>query len=91
VRENLDEEFTNFGQHYRFHFIPINEFWLDQQHAPGEEQFFIDHLLVEYRLMRYGMDYGQTRQLWAVFLRNHREVIAAMDFFAVPTLTFRVL
>jgi len=25
------------------------------------------------------------------FLRNHREVIAALDFFTVPTLTFRVL
>jgi putative transposase len=33
----------------------------------------------------------QARQLWATFLRNHREVIAAMDFFTVPTLTFRVL
>jgi putative transposase len=33
----------------------------------------------------------QTRNLWATFLRNHREVIAAMDFFTVPTLTFRVL
>jgi hypothetical protein len=60
VREHLDEEFTNFGQHYRFPFIPINEFWLDQQHASGEEQFFIDHLLVEYRLMRNGMDYDQA-------------------------------
>jgi hypothetical protein len=60
VRENLDEEFTDFGQHYRFHFIPIDEFWLDQQHAPGEEQFFIDHLLVEYRLMRSGMDYDRA-------------------------------
>ena len=60
VRENLDEEFTNFGQHYRFHFIPIHEFWLDQQHAPGEEQFFIDHLLVEYKLMRAGMDYDRA-------------------------------
>jgi putative transposase len=28
---------------------------------------------------------------WAAFLRNHRELIAAMDFFSVPTLTFRVL
>ena len=33
----------------------------------------------------------QARKLWAAFLRNHREVIAAMDFFTVPTLTFRVL
>jgi putative transposase len=28
---------------------------------------------------------------WAAFLNNHREVIAAMDFFTVPTLTFGVL
>lgn len=28
---------------------------------------------------------------WLVFLRNHREAIAAMDFFTVPTITFGVL
>ena len=28
---------------------------------------------------------------WRAFLRNHREVIAAMDFFTVPTLTLNVL
>ena len=28
---------------------------------------------------------------WLTFLRNHREAIAAMDFFTVPTLTFAVL
>ena len=28
---------------------------------------------------------------WLAFLHNHREVIAAMDFFTVPTLTFEVL
>ena len=28
---------------------------------------------------------------WLAFLRNHREVIAAMDFFTVSTLTFSVL
>jgi hypothetical protein len=33
----------------------------------------------------------QARKLWAAFLRNHRDVIVAMDFFTVPTLTFRVL
>jgi hypothetical protein len=27
----------------------------------------------------------------AAFLNNHREAIAAMDFFTVPTLTFGVL
>ena len=28
---------------------------------------------------------------WLTFLRNHREAIAAMDFFTIPTLTFGVL
>ena len=28
---------------------------------------------------------------WLAFLRNHRQAIAAMDFFTVPTLTFGVL
>ena len=28
---------------------------------------------------------------WLAFLRNHREAIAAMDFFTVPTITFDVL
>ena len=30
-------------------------------------------------------------QRWLTFLRNHREAIAAMDFFTIPTLTFGVL
>lgn len=34
---------------------------------------------------------NQKRKLWATFLHNHREIITAMDFFTVPTLTFRVL
>ncbi len=32
-----------------------------------------------------------ARQRWQTFLSNHREVIAAIDFFTVPTATFRVL
>jgi putative transposase len=28
---------------------------------------------------------------WKAFLSNHREAIAAMDFFTVPTLTFGML
>jgi len=33
----------------------------------------------------------ESGKRWMAFLRNHREVIAAMDFFSVPTITFRVL
>jgi hypothetical protein len=33
----------------------------------------------------------QPSQSWRTFLRNHAGVIAAMDFFVVPTVTFRLL
>src|SRR5215469_1202288 len=33
----------------------------------------------------------ESAQRWLTFLRNHREAIAAMDFFSVPTITFGVL
>ena len=32
-----------------------------------------------------------SAQRWLTFLRNHREALAAMDFFSVPTITFGVL
>jgi putative transposase len=41
-------------------------------------------------LPRREPDYGQ-RQRWATFLRNHKNVIAGMDFFVVPTVRFRLL
>jgi len=60
IREKLDEEFTNFGQHYRFNFIPEDEFWIDNEHADDESHFFIDHMLIEYRLMESGLKYPQA-------------------------------
>jgi transposase InsO family protein len=32
-----------------------------------------------------------ARQSWRTFLRNHRDAIAAMDLFVVPTITFRLV
>ncbi len=32
-----------------------------------------------------------TIRRWKIFLSNHRDVLAGMDFFTVPTVTFRVL
>jgi putative transposase len=43
------------------------------------------------RWMRRAPKDPELRRRWLCFLRNHREVIAAMDFFTVPTLTFRAL
>jgi hypothetical protein len=60
IRGHIDEEFTNFGQHFRFSYIPEKELWLDQEAHNDERQFFIDHLLVEYRLMKHGMPYDDA-------------------------------
>lgn len=60
VRAHLDEEFTNFGQHYRYPYIPDNEFWIDQQAEHNESAFFIDHLLVEHDLMSKGVSYEKA-------------------------------
>jgi hypothetical protein len=60
VRSHIDEEFTNFGQHYRYKYIPANELWIDQGSKSDEWRFFIDHLLVEERLMAQGMKYADA-------------------------------
>jgi hypothetical protein len=39
------------------------------------------------RWMRKAPRSPESTKRWPTFLRNHREVIAAMDFFTVPTLT----
>jgi transposase InsO family protein len=48
----------------------------------------------ERTVSRYLARVGRNREAgkrWLIFLKNHREAIAAMDFFTVPTATFRVL
>jgi putative transposase len=44
-----------------------------------------------FRWMRKAPRNPEPAKRWAAFMENHREAIAAMDFFTVPTLTFGVL
>ena len=60
IRSHIDEEFTNFGQHYSFTYIPENELWIEQETRTDERRFFIDHLLVEHRLMSQGVSYNKA-------------------------------
>jgi hypothetical protein len=60
IRDHLNEEFTNFGQHYAYDFIPENQFWLDKEAVNDEQKFYIDHLLVEHKLMSEGMPYDDA-------------------------------
>jgi hypothetical protein len=60
VRGHMDVEFTNFGQHYRYPYIPRDELWIDVEGDPDEQPFFLDHLLIEHRLMAAGKSYGEA-------------------------------
>jgi putative transposase len=52
--------------------------------------FDVSECTVSRYLFRAGRN-GDASKLWLIFLKNHREVIPAMDFFTVPAETFRVL
>lgn len=62
IRKNLNDQFTNFGQHYRFpSMIPTYEFWIDKEHSSkngDEEEYFIQHMAKEWQLMRGGAKYS---------------------------------
>jgi len=60
IRNNIDEEFTNCGQHYKFKFIPKKEFWIDRERNPGEEKYFIESMLVMNRLMSRGISHKEA-------------------------------
>ena len=55
IRKDLDPNFTNFGQHYDFNYIPKNELWIDRENSTGEKNFFITHMLTELKLIENGM------------------------------------
>lgn len=57
IRDSIDREFTNFGQHFRFPFIPTHEFWIDKQYSADESSYFLDHMILEWQLMNDGKSY----------------------------------
>ncbi len=54
IREKLDIEFPNFAMWPDFDYIPKNELWLDVEKDPDERQFFIDHLLAQWIVLKSG-------------------------------------
>ncbi|MBU0461454.1 MAG: hypothetical protein KJ574_02600 [Nanoarchaeota archaeon] len=74
VRARFDYDFTNFGQHCRFPFIPQDEFWIDKQHEScGEEDIFIKHLLVEQQMMKDGSSFDEAYDVATELERKIRQ------------------
>jgi hypothetical protein len=59
IRKSLNDQFTDFGQHYRFpKMIPTKEIWLDHNfNHPDEYKYFIAHAIREWELMNKGKSY----------------------------------
>lgn len=60
VRKEMNEDFTNYAQHYKFKFIPKNEFWIDKGASRIEDKFYITSMLVMNRLMARGMSHRKA-------------------------------
>lgn len=63
IRTNIDEEFTNFGHHYRFKFIPENEIWIDRENSLGEEKYYIEDMITFIKCINRGKDYKEASEL----------------------------
>lgn len=72
VRQHLDEEFTNSGQHFRFNVIPEFEIWLDKEHDPDERKFIIDEALIEFKLMKEGESYDKAETIANLYQKTER-------------------
>ncbi len=69
-----------------------NELWgAPRIHAELLKLGFIVSERTVSRYMPKRLSEPDAIERWKTFLRNHRELIAAMDFFTVPTVTFDVL
>lgn len=56
IREKLDIEFPNYAMWPDFDYIPKNELWLDVEKDQNERQFFIDHMLAQWIVLKSGQD-----------------------------------
>jgi hypothetical protein len=61
VRRDLSIEFTDFGQHWQFPFIPEDEVWIDRDDAHRDEyRYFTDNALTQRRWMASGAGYERA-------------------------------
>jgi len=60
IRKNIDEEFTNFGQHFDKPYVPENEIWLDKEYGKNEYPYLFDNALTQRRIMSQGRPFAEA-------------------------------
>jgi len=73
IRKHLDREFTNFGQHHSFKFIPENEFWIDKGSRKNEIKYFVETMLLMNRLMKQGYTRAEASKIADIAEMAERE------------------
>lgn len=64
IRENIDEEFTNFGANYRFKFIPEKELWIDKEYGEEKEiDYYVLSLMTMIKLLSKGKTHKQALEI----------------------------
>lgn len=63
IRAKLDIEFSGFAQHSDKPYIPEDELWLEHEHHPDEHQFFIDHMLAQWKAEKRGQTHEQAMNI----------------------------
>lgn len=74
IRKNIDEEFTNFGQNYRFKFIPKKEFWIDKEHSKreGEKEFYINTMMAMDNFLSNGISHKKAVEIACILEKAER-------------------
>jgi hypothetical protein len=74
IRKEIDEEFTNFGQHYRFKFIPKKEFWIDKEYSKGESEkkFYINKMLAMDNFLSNGISPAKAFEIADILEKEER-------------------
>jgi len=75
IRKNKDEEFTNFGSHSDYEWIPEKELWLDKGVHPAEAHIFIDRMIKQDKLQAGGMSLDKVRKAGDRYEESERSKI----------------
>lgn len=65
IRKYIHKDFTNFGQHYQFKFIPRREFWIDKEHntGEGEMRFYVNTMLAMDNFLSNGISHKKAAEI----------------------------
>lgn len=60
IRKNIDEEFSNFAQHFDKQYVPESEIWLDKENVPNEYPYTLDNALTQRLEMARGKSFNEA-------------------------------